>query len=144
MSVPTTEPVRAVTHPVARATLVCVEGFVTAGAVFGGVGLIADNAIGMLPEWLERTPFTSWLWPGVLLLLLVAVPMGIAGYAEITRRRWAFAASLIAGSAQVGWIGAQWVIMQRYFFLQPIMLACGIGVIALACWVHRTEPLWPR
>lgn len=144
MSVPTTEPVRAVTHPVARFWLVCVEGFVTAGAVFGGVGLIADNAIGMLPEWLERTPFTSWLWPGVLLLLLVAVPMGVAGVAEITRRSWAFAASLIAGTAQIGWIVAQWLILQRYFFLQPIMLACGIGVIALAWWVHRAEPLWPR
>lgn len=144
MSVPTTEPVRAVAHPVARAALVCVEWFVTIGAVFGGVGLIADNSIGMLPEWLEGTPFTSWLWPGVLLLLVVAVPMGTAGYAEITRRRWAFAASLIAGAAQIGWIAAQWLIFQRYFFLQPIMLACGIAVLVLAWWVHHAEPLRRR
>lgn len=144
MSVPTTEPVRTVGRAVARAALIGVEGFVTVGAVFGGVGLIANNAIGMLPEWLARTPFTSWFWPGVLLLLIVALPMGAAGFAEITRRGWAFAGSLIAGTAQIGWIVAQWLIFQRYFVLQPIMLACGIIVIVLAWWVHRAEPLRRR
>ena len=144
MSIPMTQPPRTVAHPVARAVLVGVELLVTVGAVFGGVGLIANNAIGMLPEWLDRTPFTSWVWPGVLLLLIVAVPMGTAGFAEITRRSWAFAASLIAGTAQVGWIVAQWLIIQRYFVLQPIMLTCGVVVAVLAWWVHRGEPLWRR
>lgn len=36
-----------------RARHRCVEGFVTVGAVFGGMGLIANNSIGMPPEWLE-------------------------------------------------------------------------------------------
>ncbi len=127
----------------ARWTLIAVEVLVAVGAVFGGVGLIADNAIGMLPEWLARTPFTSWLWPGVLLLLVVAVPMTVAAAAELTRRSFAYLASLVAGAAQIGWIVVQWWVMQRFFFLQPVMLTAGVLVIVLAWLTHRGEPVVP-
>jgi len=144
MNVQLTSTVRFADHRVAGAALVGIESFVALGAIFGGVGLIADNAIGMLPEWLEGTPFTSWFWPGVFLLLVVAAPMVVAAYAEMTSRRWAYAASLVAGAAQVGWIIVQWLIFQRFFILQPIMLLAGIVVIGLAWWVRRGEPVWPR
>lgn len=137
MSIPTTGPGRVAAHPVSRVALVAIEVFVAVGAVFGSVGLIADNAIGMLPEWLVHTPFSSWVWPGILLLLIVGLPMGAAAFAEIAHRPWAFAASILAGAAQIGWIVAQWLIIQRYFVLQPIMLACGIAVVILACVVHE-------
>ncbi|WP_420119882.1 hypothetical protein [Nakamurella sp.] len=136
MSTPTTGPGRVTARPALRVALIGIEVFVAVGAVYGGVGLIADNAIGMLPEWLARTPFATWLWPGILLLLIVALPMATAASAEIARRSWAFAASALAGSAQIGWIVAQWLIVQRYFVLQPIMLACGIAVLILAGVVH--------
>lgn len=132
--------VRFADHRMAGTILVGVESLVALGAVFGGVGLIANNAIGMLPEWLEGTIFTSWFWPGVFLLLVVAAPMAVAAYAEVTTRRWAYAASLIAGAAQVGWIIVQWLIFQRFFILQPIMLLAGVAVLGLAWWVHRRQP----
>jgi hypothetical protein len=50
-----------------------------------------------------------------------------AATAEIGRRSWAYRASLLAGAAQVGWIGAQWLIFGEYFILQPVMLGIGIG-----------------
>lgn len=132
--------IRFADHRAAGTILVGVESLVALGAVFGGVGLIANNAIGMLPEWLEGTIFTSWFWPGVFLLLVVAAPMAVAAYAEVTSRRWAYAASLIAGAAQVGWIIVQWLIFQRFFILQPIMLLAGVAVLGLAWWVHREQP----
>ena len=127
----------------ARWALIAVEALVAVGAAYGGVGLIADNAIGMLPEWLARTPFTSWLWPGVFLLLVVAVPMTVAAAAELTRRSFAYLASLGAGAAQIGWIVVQWWVMQRFFFLQPVMFTAGVLVIVLAWLTHRGEPVVP-
>ena len=59
---------------VARWALVGVEGVVAAGAAYGGVGLIAGNAIHISDDWLVGTPFDSWLLPGIFLLLVVAVP----------------------------------------------------------------------
>ena len=50
----------------------------------------------------------------------------------------------IAVAAQIGWIIAQWLIFQRFFILQPIMLVAGVVVIGLSWWVHRSEPVWPR
>ena len=123
----------------ARWSLIAIEALVAIGAIYGGVGLIADNAVGMLPEWLDGTPFTSWRWPGVFLLLVVALPMTVAAIAETTHRSWAYAASAVAGIAQVGWIVVQWLVMQRYFFLQPVMLAAGILVLLLAWLTHHGQ-----
>jgi hypothetical protein len=129
---------------VARWCLIAVEAVIAFGAVYGGVGLIADNSIGMLPQWLDGTPFSTWLWPGIFLLLVVALPMTVAAVAELTRRSIAYPASLLAGTAQIGWIVVQWLVMQRYFFLQPVMLAGGLLVILLAWAAHRGESLGSR
>ena len=144
-SYPPTHPTRGTRWTaVARGGLVGAELFVAVGAVYGGVGLIANNSIGMLPEWLDGTPFSSWTLPGVFLLLVVAAPMTTAAVAELRRFSWAYAASVVAGAAMVGWIIAQLLIIQRYFFLQPIMFAFGALVLLLAWVAHRGERIWPR
>ena len=107
------------------------------------MGLIADNSIGTLPGVAHGTPFSSWLLPGIFVLLVVAVPMAVATVAEFTDASIAFAASLIAGAAQVGWIIVQWLVMQRYFFLQPAMLTGGLPIVLLAWATHRGESLVP-
>ena len=121
---------------IAHWVLIGVELFVAVGAVYGGVGLIAGNAIHIADEWLVGTPFNSWILPGIFLLVVVAFPMMTAAVAEIRRLRWSYSASLVAGAAQVGWIIAQWLIMQRFFLLQPVMFAAGAAVLLLARVVH--------
>jgi hypothetical protein len=128
----------------ARPLTISVELLVAGAAAYGGIGLIWDNKIGMLDEWLDGTPFTSWTLPGLLLLLVVAIPMLVAAALEARRSPWAAAASVAAGSAQVGWIGAQLLIMQRYNVQQPIMLGCGLLVVLLTLFAHRDAPLNPR
>jgi hypothetical protein len=123
---------------------IVLEAFVAAMAVYGGVGLLWNNAIGMPAEWLAGTPFTSWLIPGALLLMVVALPMATAAVLEVRRSEWAAVASVVAGAAQIGWIGAQLVIMQRYNFLQPVMLGFGLAVLLLAVWACRHRPLAPK
>jgi hypothetical protein len=124
-------------------TLVVIEALVAAAAVYGGVGMIANNAIGMLDDWLLGTPFHSWVLPGVLLLVVVAAPMAVAAALELGHSPWAAVASVTAGAAQVGWIAAQLAVMQRYFVLQPVMMILGLLVVLLAVLVRRREPLWP-
>jgi hypothetical protein len=123
-----------------RWALVAVELIIAANAVYGGIGLIRDG-MGMPDEWLEPTPFASWRWPGVFLLLVIAIPMAGAAVLEIARSRWAYAASLAAALAQVGWILVQVAVLRRYFFLQPVLLGAGLLVAALALWTHRDQRL---
>ena len=49
---------------VVRWVLVGVQAFAAVGAWYGGIGLIADNSIGMLPEWLQGTPLSPGRGPG--------------------------------------------------------------------------------
>ena len=146
MSTPTASETRRVTRPVpagamraARATVISVEGLVAVGAVYGGIGLLAGNSIDMQDAWLDGTPFTSWALPGVFLLAVVALPMGVAAVGEWRKARWSYAAGLVAGAAQIGWICAQWLIFGQYFFLQPILLGAGAVVLGLTRWIHRGE-----
>lgn len=124
---------------IAHWALIGVELFVAVGAVYGGVGLMAGNAIHISDDWLVGTPFDTWTLPGIFLLIVVALPMTIAAAAEMRRLRWSYRASVVAGAAQIGWIIAQWVIMQQFFFLQPTMFAAGVAVLLLAMLAHRTD-----
>jgi hypothetical protein len=117
--------------------LVVLEVLVAVNAVYGGIGLIV-NGIGMPQDWLDGTPFGSWVLPGVLLLLLVGAPMARAAIVEVmVGGRRAYEASMIAGAVLIGWIGAQVVILRRFFFLQPILFAVGVLVVLLAWLVHH-------
>lgn len=89
------------TRPLARRTLIGLEVVSGIGAVGGGIGLAAGNAIGMPADWLAATPFRSWFVPGLLLLLVVAVPMGTAAFDELRGWSRARALSLLAGTLQV-------------------------------------------
>jgi hypothetical protein len=104
--------------------LIGTETVIGANAVYGGVGLIRDG-LGMPSEWLEPTPFGSWVLPGVFLLAVIAAPMFAAAVLESVQSRWAYAGSMFAAACQLGWIIAQVVIIQRYFFLQPVLSAPG-------------------
>lgn len=123
-------------------TLIGLELVIAANAVYGGIGLARDG-MGMPVEWLERTPFDSWRWPGVFLLVVIAVPMTIAAVLEIVRSRRAFAASMFAAIAQMGWIVVQLAMLRQYFFLQPVLFGAGVLVAALALWSHRGDPSRP-
>lgn len=136
----TATPASSAARRIARWLLIGLELIVGASAVYGGAGLMLGG-LGMPVEWLEDTSFDSWVLPGVFLLAVVAAPMLLAAAGELAHRRWAYTASLAAGVLQVGWILVQLAILQRYFFLQPVMAGAGLLVLVLAWWAHRGEPV---
>jgi hypothetical protein len=108
------------------------------GAIVGGTQLLR-NGFGMPLSWLSHTPFTGWALPGLALLIGVAVPH-LAVVALITAsNRWALPASYLAGLALVAWILIQLLVLQRYFFLQPVIAGLGALEVLLAwAWHHKT------
>ena len=73
----------------------------------------------------------------MLLLAGVAVPQLAAAAMIVTRRRVALAGGYLAGLILVGWIVVQVVVLQRFFFLQPVIAVLGLAETGLA-W------LWQR
>lgn len=121
--------------------------FLSLGAVFGGVFLIFKpdgSGLGMDPGWLDHSPFTSYLIPGIILFTLVGLfPLfTIVGlllkpgwtwanalniYAN---RHWAWAYSLYSGIIVIIWITIQ-LILTQYFWLQAVMIFTGLLIIIL-------------
>jgi hypothetical protein len=115
-----------------RRPLIVLETLTAVSALYGGIGLMSDNAIHMPDSWLQSSPFSSWTLPGLFLLGVVAVPMGVAAVLEVLRSRRAAGASLIAGGLLVGWICVEFVMIGKFSFLQPVMVVIGAAVAALA------------
>ena len=104
---------------------------IAAASLFGGIRLIHDG-LGMPAGYLTATPFSSWELPGLALLAGVAVPQLAVAVLIAARHRLAIAASQLAGAALVAWILVQLLVMQRYFFLQPVIAVLGIVELTLA------------
>lgn len=116
--------------------LAVVELFVAYQAVSGGIGLITDTW--QLPtDWLSRTPFTTWVGPGWILIGLVAVPHVLAAVPVVLlprRPRLGITAGMLAGASLLVWIAVQVALLQVFFFLQPVIAAIGLVELGLALW----------
>jgi hypothetical protein len=112
-------------------TLAAIQLFVAYQAISGGIGLIT-NTWQLPAEWLVRTPFTSWVGPGWVLIGLIAVPHLLAAVPPLFlpgNPRLGILAGVLAGASLLIWIGMQLAVLQVFFFLQPVI--AGIGVVEL-------------
>ncbi len=116
--------------------LAATELLIAFQAFSGGVGLITDTW--QLPtEWLARTPFQDWVGPGWALILLVGVPhlaAAVPVLARPVRPRLGTLAGYLAGASLLVWIAMQLVLLQVFFFLQPVIAVIGLWEIGLAHW----------
>ena len=110
-------------------------------AVYGGIGLIV-NGMGMPDDWLEHTPFDSWLLPGLALLVTVALPQFAAARVVLRRDPRAPLVGMAVGAALVLWILVQLAVLQRYFFLQPVIAGFGVVEVVLALAWRRRAGEW--
>jgi hypothetical protein len=119
------------------------DGLTGAAAVYGGIGLIR-NGFGMPDGWLAGTPLTGWVLPGAALLIGVAVPQLAAAALILADARPGLAAGYLAGLLLVAWIAVQLLILQRYFFLQPVIGGIGAAEMLLAWrWRRAAERSQP-
>lgn len=104
----------------------------------GGFALVAspDGALVDMPtSVLSHSPFSTFLVPGLLLLLVVGVGNLIAGWRVVRDRRdanvWAFA----GGAALLGFIVTEMVMLRTINVLQCVYL--GISVVIMTDSLRR-------
>lgn len=123
-----------------RWLLIFVEVVVAVNAVGGAVYGLA-GAKDVPREWLDGTPFHSYVIPSLVLLIAVGGSMGAAALALLTRYRYAPELSVVAGVVLAGWITMQVALIVPdggFSWLQPTMFAAGLLVVALG-WRLRAE-----
>jgi hypothetical protein len=138
-------------HRGIRIALLILQAFVALTALAGGVALVmgslnADFSTVLNPpaEYLEGSPFTSYVVPGILLGVVLGGVHALA-FALLERNGpWALLVSAGAGFATLIWIFVQMAVIP-FSPLQPLYFAIGlaeVGLVLLMLDVHHR--LGPR
>lgn len=114
-----------------RIALIALELFIGVGAL-GGAVYALTGAKGVPREWLEGSPFKSYLVPGLVLLFVVGGSMFAAAGLLLVEASIARSVSLIAGIVLIGWIVAQVSTIGRRHWLQPAYAVLGFAVVILS------------
>lgn len=100
----------------------------------GGLGLVLDptgEGLGLSPELLEGSPFGSYLFPGLVLLVVLGVIPCLVLYGLWTRRSWSRLGAVGVGVALVIWIGVQ-VLIVGYRSDPPLQAVYGAIGLTIA------------
>ena len=102
------------------------------GAIGGGAGLVQDPVenIGMPLSMLEGSPFSDFLVPGLILLIVVGLPPLVAVYGLAGRRRWGRWFAIVAGAGLVIWIITE-VVLLGYLPGTGLGLQIGMGLLGV-------------
>lgn len=104
-----------------------------------------SDLLGMRVDWIARTPFRSWLIPGIFLFTLIGLGSVCAIVALLVRPgwkwpqrlnplrgqhwEWTLAAGL--GLACMVWITVQVITLRMYFRMQPLVFGLGLVIVVL-------------
>ncbi|MEV4689084.1 hypothetical protein [Microbacterium sp. LWH3-1.2] len=135
----------------ARIALLSAQAFVAITAFAGGLALIFGSlnpdwgAVIVPPaEYLEGSPFSSYLVPGMSLIVLVAGVHAAAFVATIMRSRWSMPLAAAGGFACLIWIFIQMIyipfslLQALYFALGLVEL--GVTMLLLGVLTHLAHP----
>lgn len=122
-----------------RSAIAALELFVAAGAVYGGVNLLADaEAFGMRTEWLHGSPFPDYTVPGIALLAGIGGGMATAAVLALRGNRTAPAAARLMGAALLVFLAVETAVL-GYRGIMQVVLLVAMGVPALVLLRTRRD-----
>jgi hypothetical protein len=130
-------------------TLIILLCFLGIGAIFGGGAMIIDPSGELLQmpiSMIENTPFTDFLFPGIILFSAFGLVPGLVVWGLITRRRvsfleylnilpdmhWAWTFVIYIGFGLVIWIQIQMQVINDVHWVHDLYTYWAILLIALA------------
>jgi hypothetical protein len=120
-------------------TLIVLELALSVGAIGGALNLVVFAARDAMPaDLLARTPFSSWVWPGIALMLTVAVPAAIVAIGAWVGRPFAHVGHPLVGMILIGWIIVQVWVIGPVSALQPVMAIWGLLITVLGASNYRS------
>jgi hypothetical protein len=115
------------------------ELLVGIGAVLGGGALIAapgGTLLRMPLSLVEKTPFRTFLIPGIVLCVFVGGSSTAAGWLVIRRRASSPAWAIAAGAILIGWIASEMAMIGYLHWAQAAYLGCGIAIFAAGIYLR--------
>jgi hypothetical protein len=119
----------------ARGLLATACLFIGITAIGGGAALVAspDGALFQMPvSTLSHSPFSTFLFPGILLLFVVGVGNVVAGWRVIRDRLGANAWAFAGGAALLGWVVTEMVMLRTINVLQLVFFGMSVVIMVEA------------
>jgi hypothetical protein len=101
-------------------------------AICGGMGLVAQpdgSLLHMTPSHLDHTPFSSFLIPGLLLLVVIGIGNTLAGMLVVRDAAIANVAGFAGGAALLTWIVAEMIFLRSANWLQFTYLGLAAAIM---------------
>ena len=141
--------VHPLTRPVSRPAYVWLavglEVFTALGAIPVGIQLLRDPsgaAIGLPADWIEATPFGTYLVPGLYLLVMNGVGMLAVAGLSVARHPSAPWLTGILGMGLLIWILVQLRVMPEASPLQAVFGGIGVALMGVSvAWLRSTAQL---
>lgn len=134
-------------HRTTRILLLVVEAFVAVTAFAGGIAIVLGTLVPDLSmvitlpaEYLEGSPFSSYLVPGLVLALVLGGVHAIAFVLLLRRRPTALFASAAAGYTALIWIFIQMTIIP-FSALQAAYFVAGAVELGLVMLMLELLPI---
>jgi len=112
-------------------------------AVAGGVGLVMDPtgaSLGMSSDWLQGSPFPSFLIPGLFLLGVNGVGTLVGAVLSFRGHRYAGEVAALLGLVMMGWITIQVIVITSaagLSWLQPFYVVVGLVELGLGLLLRQ-------
>ncbi|MBC8471248.1 MAG: hypothetical protein H8D56_17440 [Planctomycetes bacterium] len=115
--------------------------FIGLCGVAGGFGLVTEPSgsnLGFLVEWLSKSPFSDYLIPGLVLLVVIGVGSLGEGVLSLLGYRYAGEIAVVLGAFLMIWIAAQVCWIGLIVWLQPLFFCFGVLELVLGVLLWRT------
>ena len=115
--------------------------FIGLGGVGGGFGLVSEPSgsnLGFNVDLLSRSPFSDYLIPGLILLVVIGLWSLAGGVLSILRYRYAGEISAALGVLLMIWIVVQVWWIGLTIWLQPLFFGLGVVELALGLLMWRS------
>lgn len=122
---------RAPLQSVARRILIIALWFGAISALGGAALAIVANGAGVPLSYLDGTPFTSFLIPGLILGIVIGGTQAVAAVSVQRDQRASAILASIAGFGMMIWVFFELAIISEYSWLQTFYFGLGIAQLAL-------------
>jgi hypothetical protein len=116
---------------IARRSLAVLLWFGAVSALAGGVLGVFVNGAGVPLRYLENTPFSSYVIPGLVLGIVIGGTQALAAIAVHRRTPHALIAAVVAGFGMILWIFVEIAVISEYSPLQTVYFALGVLELGL-------------
>jgi hypothetical protein len=125
-------------------SLAVLQLFIALGAVGGGLGFVLEPNgayLGMPLEMLDASPFSDFLVPGLVLLIVNGFGSIAGSIASFRLSRHAAEIALALGTFLVAWIVIQVYWIHAFHWLHALYLFLGMIEFALGWFLRKTSPV---